>query len=188
MGPRPAERLLEQFLPAHQFSEQHTLQMPAPPHQVMACIEAVLREPDPLVSRLIALREAPARLWQRMGGQGRLPARPFGLDDFTLLERRGHEELVFGLAGQFWRADYGLTPVADAQAFHALQDVPRLALHFGATPVGTGTLLSTSTRVHCPDAVSLRRFTPYWYLIRPVSGFIRRRLLQRVARAVALAG
>lgn len=188
MGPRPAERLLERFLPAYQFSERHTLQVSVPPHQLMARIETVLREPDPLVGRLIALREAPARLWQRLGGQGRLPARPFGLDDFTLLERDGDDELVFGLAGEFWRADYGLTPLADAQDFQALQHVPRLALHFGATPVGTGTLLCTSTRVHCPDAASLRRFTPYWYLIRPVSGFIRRRLLQRVARAATLAG
>jgi len=42
------------------------------------------------------------------------------------------------------------------------------------------TRLLTETRVHCVDAGARRRFTPYWWLIRPVSGLIRRRLLARI--------
>ena len=45
--------------------------------------------------------------------------------------------------------------------------------------------LTTQTRVHCLDADALRRFTSYWYLIRPVSGLIRRRMLKAIARRCA---
>jgi hypothetical protein len=42
------------------------------------------------------------------------------------------------------------------------------------------TLLVTETRVFCPDRASLLKFTPYWLLIRPVSGLIRRRILSSI--------
>ncbi|WP_218005338.1 hypothetical protein [Hydrogenophaga palleronii] len=184
MKPPPSSTaLLERYLPVHQFAERHGLQVAAAPAQLLDQVAPVLQQADPLVNKAIALREAPARLWQKLGGRNALPARPFGLDDFTLLERRGDGELAFGLAGRFWQADYGLHPVANADAFLNLQGVPKLVLHFSASPHGNSTWLSTCTRVSCPDAASLRRFRPYWLLIRPVSGLIRRRLLQRIAAA-----
>ncbi|MNT33576.1 hypothetical protein D3C72_1695100 [compost metagenome] len=59
-------------------------------------------------------------------------------------------------------------------------------LHFTAEPEGTGTRLTTRTRVWCGDAAAQRRFTAYWLLIRPASGLIRRRMLQRVRDAALL--
>ncbi len=47
------------------------------------------------------------------------------------------------------------------------------------------TRVTTQTRVHCLDADALRSFTSYWYLIRPVSGLIRRRMLKAIARRCA---
>ncbi|SEA49031.1 hypothetical protein [Variovorax sp. YR216] len=41
----------------------------------------------------------------------------------------------------------------------------------------------TETRVQCVDRSALRHFTPYWWVIRPVSGLIRRRLLARIGDA-----
>ncbi|EGH05146.1 hypothetical protein PSYAE_24927, partial [Pseudomonas amygdali pv. aesculi str. 0893_23] len=46
------------------------------------------------------------------------------------------------------------------------------------------TRLVTETRVQCLDAVALRQFRPYWYLIRPFSGLIRRRVLKAIQRKV----
>ncbi|WP_182419867.1 hypothetical protein [Bartonella sp. HY038] len=40
--------------------------------------------------------------------------------------------------------------------------------------------LQTKTRVFCPDGESRRRFAPYWYFIRPVSGLIRKRMLKAI--------
>lgn len=177
--------LIDQVLPTYHFSERHTLAISAEPGRIMDCVESVLQQPDPLVNRMIALREVPARLWVRMGGRSELPARPFGFADFTRLGSIDQQELVYGLAGRFWQADYGLQPFADAQAFARLQGVPKLVMNFHAVATGSGSLLSTCTRVVCPDASSRYRFMPYWYLIRPVSGLIRRRLLREMARSVA---
>ena len=177
-------QLLEQALPRYQFSEWHARFIRAEPGKILDCVETVLQQSDPWVSRAIALREAPARLWQRLGGDSRLPARHFGHEDFTRLGRIDNKELAFGLAGRFWQASYGLHPVANAQAFVDLQGVPKLVMNFHVVATDSCCQLSTSTRVYCPDASSLYRFTPYWYVVRPVSGLIRHRLLSQIAKAV----
>ncbi len=70
--------------------------------------------------------------------------------------------------------------MVDSQAYldFAVPGVAKLALGFSASrqPNGT-TRLTTQTRVFCPDLACRLKFAPYWYLIRPVSGLIRRRIL-----------
>ena len=110
---------------------------------------------------------------------------PLDLDHFTFLGREGDSELAFGLTGAFWRADYGLLDIRSAEAFKATvrQDVCQLVLSFYVDADTSGaSVLSTETRVLCPTAAVRRRFAPYWYVIRPVSGLIRRRMLARVRR------
>ena len=43
-------------------------------------------------------------------------------------------------------------------------------------------LVFTATRVHATDAAARRRFAPYWTVIRPGSGFIRRMWLRAIKR------
>lgn len=179
-------RLIDHHLPTYQFVERHTLRVAQPLRDVLDHVTTPQVAEDPFALGMIALRETPARLGRKLGLATHLPDRPFGLTDFVLLERRGDEELVLGLAGRFWQPDYGLVPFVDATDFAriGLSGVPRLVLQFATVQRPDGsTLLSTETRVHCPDPPSLRRFRPYWWLIRPVSGWIRRRMLQRWARA-----
>ena len=93
---------------------------------------------------------------------------PFGLDDFTLLDRDGDRELAYGLIGRFWRAGYDLIPCADGPAFLACQDSARpdwSSTSPAPQPDGQ-LLLSTETRVYCPDRARLR-FAPYWALSTP---------------------
>ncbi len=174
--------LLHSQLPQYQFAERHQRLVAASPQAVMQALAQLPQWQDPWVNRFIALRELPGRLAARLGYTNALPHKPpFGLHEFTLLAQGEHER-VWGLAGEFWRSDYGLQPIADAASFAALT-CPRLVLGFtvSAQPDGQ-TLLSTVTRVHCPDVASYRRFWPYWYLIRPVSGLIRQRSLRAVAQ------
>jgi hypothetical protein len=58
----------------------------------------------------------------------------------------------------------------------------KLAIGFVAEQLGEVTLLTTETRVYCPDRYSLIMFLPYWLIIRPVSGFLRRRALGTIRR------
>ncbi|MNY57193.1 hypothetical protein D3C86_1933640 [compost metagenome] len=95
---------------------------------------------------------------------------------------------MLGLAGKFWQTDYGQARIADGPAFLAF-DAPgaaKLVLSFVAEPLDdTHTRLVTETRVFCLDAEARRRFAPYWYLIRPVSGLIRRRMLVAIGLQAA---
>jgi hypothetical protein len=176
---------LDRWMPDFQFTETHARTTHA---SAAACLDVAARlDPadDPLVRAALALREAPGRLLEALGRPGALQRRPrFGLRDFLLLERDADRSLCFGLAGAFWQADYGLRPLATPQAFSALREpgIVRLTLSFHVEPLAMGIRLITTTRVECPDADSLRRFRLYWWLIRPVSGLIRRRLLSHVCR------
>lgn len=172
---------INRFLPEYQFEEHHNLVAQATPGALLDAAQTVAHQPDPLINRLIGLRELPARLMGRFGRRTHLPARPFGVEDFTLLGRDGDREVAYGLAGRFWQSDYGLKPLHNAREFDEVKDLPKLVLNFVAPPIKDGQCeFSTTTRVWCPDAASQRAFTPYWYLIRPVSGLIRKRLLARI--------
>ena len=179
--------LMDQYLPRHQFAEQHSLHVPASPARTLDAASRPEVLDDPLARRMIALREAPSRAAGALGlASGLRGKAPFGAANFTLLGRTD-DELAFGLAGSFWQADYGLVDTPDAAAFSALQQpgVAKLVLNFVAQPDSHGTRLTTHTRVWCPVDAARRRFLPYWLLIRPLSGLIRMRLLRRV-RAAAL--
>lgn len=175
---------MNRLMPAWQFGERHELRLKdVTPAQAYASIVPGLGAEDRLIALAIAMREAPGRLLRKLGLRGNaLPSRPFGFHSFTLLGEAPGRELAFGLAGRFWQMDYGLHPVADAAAFAALTDLPRLMLNVCVEAVdGPGCLLVTHTRVHCATDDQRRSFAPYWYAIRPVSGLIRRRLLKRIA-------
>ena len=114
---------------------------------------------------------------------------PFTAANFSPLGRDGDKEIVGGLVGKFWnfwRPDFGLLAINGPSEFLDANPpkTAKLVLGFLAEQVGEVTLLTTETRVYCPDRYSLIMFTPYWLAIRPVSGLLRRRLL-RVIRAIA---
>ena len=176
--------LAQRYLPNYQFIEKHSLPIDAAPADVLDAVERLTHADDPLVRFFMRLRESPARLLARMGRSNALVDRPmFGLHEFTRLERLDDRSLAYGLVGRFWRSDFALERIADAAQFSAFArpGIAKLVLSFRCTTDELGkTLLSTETRVFCPDARSRWLFTPYWLLIRPVSGLIRRRMLSQI--------
>ncbi|OYT89329.1 MAG: hypothetical protein CFE46_02590 [Burkholderiales bacterium PBB6] len=189
MASKPAHgHPLDDWLPQHQFSETHSTLVAATPASCLAAAAALNPDDDRLIGTALALREAPGRLAEALGLRGALrQRRRFGLQDFLLLENDGVHRLVYGLVGQFWRADYGLRVMNTPEQFRAFDEagVARLALSFHTEPEvgGQRTRLITTTRLFGPDAQTLARLRPYWWLIRPVSGLIRQRLLGTVRRS-----
>ena len=176
--------LINRLLPQWQFAERHALRLNGvSAAQAYASIIPALSAEDPLIAKAIALREVPGRLLRLIGlSRNALPSQAFGFHSFALLGQTPEREVAFGLAGRFWQLDYGLRPVADATAFAGMTDQPRLVLNVCVeAEVSHSCHLVTHTRVHCPDEAQRRRFAPYWYAIRPVSGLIRQRLLRRIA-------
>jgi len=169
--------LIDEFLPGYDFHECHTTVIRAPAGIVLDCAAGQRAQDDAFIRLAIQLRELPSRLL----GLSQRPALDLG--DFTFLGRDGDRALAYGLTGAFWRADYGLVDIRTPELFKSNEriDVCRLVMGFAADADDAGrTVLRTETRVFCPTPSVRRRFAPYWYAIRPVSGLIRRRMLARV--------
>lgn len=178
-------QLIDKYLPDYGFSEVHGCNVSASPETVLQAAMNYRPETDAFFRSMIALREVPMRALARLRGRKSTVAPPFGLHEFTLLEHKPGEALVSGLVGQFWKADFGLHKIENSEDYLAFRmpGVAKLALAFTVSEQSGKTRLVTETRVFCPDRRSHLRFTPYWYLIRPVSGIIRGRILNSIRKA-----
>ncbi len=183
--------VISDLLPRHDFEECHQLcDVPATPAKVIAAVRVFDDREDRVLAALLWLRERPGRwLGRILPGHGIAADRPrFGLRDFTLLSVSA-QHVAFGLAGAFWKVDFGLVRVPDARAFVALDEpgIAKLLLVFEVTPQAPGRCcIETLTRVMCTDAGARRRMRFYWSLIRPFSGWIRRRILRQLQRATSM--
>lgn len=181
-----ADSLLnDKYLPVWHFSEKHSLNIPASQADVMAAVLAYRPDNDSFFRGAIALRELPVRLIDRLQRRATTPRKAFNLDNFTLLERNDNQQLAFGLAGKFWQPDYGQVTVMDTEDFQAFNQpgAAKLVLSYYLEKLDENqTRLTTETRVFCLDKQAQRKFTFYWYLIRPVSGLIRLRMLRSVSK------
>lgn len=177
--------LIDRYVAAPDFRERHATNVNADAETALAIASAYRTEDDPFFRGMIGLREFPMRVIRKTVGGSSGSQLPFGIDNFTLLEAN-KSEIVYGLAGRFWSLDYGLEKFSGSAEFLAIKTPgsAKLALNFAVGLDGDGkTILSTETRIACADAAARRRFAPYWYLIRPVSGLIRRRTLNAIRRS-----
>ncbi|MBF0860623.1 hypothetical protein [Gluconobacter kanchanaburiensis] len=157
------------------FSERHSIFINAPSDVILNCVRHYRLGDDTLFRPALYLRSLPARLMRRP-----LPA--LDLDDFTLL-LADHQRLVYGLKGAFWETDYGLLRFNTPTEFLGDRDasVATLILSFRISSVTESrTYLVTRTDILCPTRRIRRLFLPYWLLIRPVSGLLRRRMLSQI--------
>lgn len=135
---------------------------------------------------LLALRGYGGRAFRASSGTFPEKLECFG---FTTLDEDPGRELVFGIAGRFWRPDGGLRRLADREAFLGFSEdgCVKAAWNVRIGEGGAGsTDLSTETRIRYFGAAARRKFRLYWTLVGPFSGMLRRALLRGVqARAEA---
>jgi hypothetical protein len=178
--------LLDEFLPSYQFSERHQITVRCGPAELLDIIQKPQTPKDRFGEAAMWVRQLPAKLMHLLA-PSRVPrASPVTLATFIPLARDGDRETVGGLVGKFWRPDFGLL-VVDGPAGFLLCNPPKtakLVIGFFAEQTGETSILATETRVYCPDRYSLLMFFPYWLIIRPVSGLLRRRFLATI-RAIA---
>jgi hypothetical protein len=180
------ETRLDEFMPAWQFREYHTIAIAAPPARVFEAIERVRADEIFLFRLLIWIRYA--------GGQ---PPIPEGLPKagereslidfatrttFVRLARDAPRELVVGtVVGAPVGTRGPLTPRVFQQR---LPDGYALAtMNFLVSEDGPGrSLVSTETRVFANSPSARRRFAAYWRVIYPGSALIRRMWLTAIRR------
>jgi hypothetical protein len=177
----PAGTLLDALLPTFDFGNRHALLVAAPPARVLAAAESfrVSEDSSWLVRLLFRLRGLPP--------SPDTTRRALAREGFTVLAETAGEEVVFGIAGRFWTVDEraNLITVPDARAFVAFAEpgTAKAVMSLRVTPRPDGTTcLTTETRVACVDAAAYRRFALYWLLIKPFSAWIRRDMLNAIAR------
>jgi hypothetical protein len=176
--------LMDRFLPNYQFSERHQATLRCRPGELLDIIQNFQPPKDGFSEIAMFVRQLPAKLMHWVA-PARVPRpSPFTLANFIPLARDGDREIVAGLIGKFWRPDFGLIVVSNPSGFLACNPpkAAKLAIGFVAEQFGEVTLLTTETRVYCPDRYALMMFFPYWLIIPPVSGLLRRRALGSIRR------
>ncbi len=184
-----AWEILERNLPRYDFVERHQRLIAAPPTDVWHAIQTA-RVTGSLVTRsAVALRMLPARLSGRTVSE---PAPLYdlsGMKNFLRLGQAPESELVLGMVGQFWLPKGGLHPIpSETFPDFADSDFAKLAWGFDLETTGRGTRLRTETRIQCLSPDSKRRLRPYWMVIRPISGLIRREILAGIAKVAIARG
>lgn len=186
--------LIDHYLPRWDVRECHHIRVAAPAERVYAALgDTDLGEALP-VRLLLGARSLAGALMEGWTGARSLAARArapitlrtFEARGFRRIAERRPTELVIGLEGRFWRPDGDLrTPPAESFASAPpAAGTARAVWNFALTSLPDGTTdLATETRVLCADGAARRRFLPYWVLIRPASGLIRRYMLRAVRLA-----
>src|SRR5919201_1720118 len=180
---RPRTRL-DAIMPVYQFSERHSIVVPAPPAHVLDAIRRVRAEEITFFRTLT---------WIRRGGRSLPPGilnpsknQPL-LDvalkgGFVKLADDSTRELVLGTVVA---APAGARGVARPETFRNRLP-PGFALatmNFRVEPSGrSASLVSTETRVYANNDSARRRFAAYWRVIYPGSALIRRMWLRAIAR------
>ena len=181
---RPAP-LLDAFLPASHFRDAQSVRMHAPPWAVFGAIRAVTAsEVQGFVPFAIALHAPSFQLSPRERALMRLPIlEAMREEDFIVLGERPGREIVVGAIGQFWADRY--VRLRSANAFTTFRDprFARVAINVLIRDDGNGgSLVSTETRVLCPDPQARRKFGDYWRLWTPGGSVVRTQWLNAVRR------
>ena len=176
-------------LPQFDVVSHHEIEIAAPPERTWAALQEGDLAGSAVSKVLLALRGYGLRARRvRAGGTIAERLQRFG---FTKLVEVPGEELVFGLAGRFWRFDGGLERLAGPDDFRtfAKEGCVKAAWNLRVVESGPGTSrLTTETRVLCLGDGARRRFRLYWAFVGPFSGLIRRMLLRGVRRSAEEGG
>ncbi len=180
---------LDEFMPAWQFDELHTLRIAAPPERVYAAVKSVRADEIALFNTLTWIRRFGRPLPESILNAG---SRKSLLDvatqgGFIWLADDTPRELVIGT---LIAAPRGSRPSLNPATF--LNPLPAgytiAAMNFAVRADGAGgSLVSTETRVYASRAPARRTFAAYWRVIYPGSAIIRRMWLRAIQRR-AMAG
>jgi len=186
--------LIDELLPVYDVRERHRTQVRASAAATYAAIRSADLADAPLARALLGARALPAALAAGRAGLRALRRRRHEPITLGTLERHGFRvvaarppvEIVLGLEGRFWTlsGELATPPPAAFRARGPMPGTARGVWSFTTREREPGLVeLATETRVRCADAATRRRFLPYWILIRPASGVIRRLMLGAIRRA-----
>jgi hypothetical protein len=176
---------LDRFVPSYQFSEHHQLRVAAPPTRTFEAIRTVTASEITLFRTLNSIRR-----FGRSGPESVLNAPEhlpiLDVATQTTFLQLAHEKDREIVVGTLVAAPPEMCPPQERtpQWFQALAEpgYAKAAMNFLVEPDGTGSLITTETRVFATDGSTRRRFAAYWRVIYPGSALIRRMWLRAIQR------
>jgi hypothetical protein len=187
MLPAPESRIgrvetrLDAFAPVWQFNERHTIHIAAPPARVFDAIKRVRADEISLFITLTWIRRGGRPLPESIlnAGVNRSIIDIATDTSFVRLAEDDPRELVVGtVVGSPPGARGRLTPEVFQQALPP--GFTLATMNFLVTPDGSGSIVSTETRVFANSPPARRRFAAYWRVIYPGSAIIRRMWLRAI--------
>lgn len=184
---------LDQFMPAWQFNERHSIRIAAPKEKVYVALKQVSADEILFFRTLVWIRR-----FGRPGPESLMNPPPDApllqvatKTTFVVLAEEPNQEFVIGTliaAPRSWRPSGNKTPEGfKALAASHVSGFVLAAMNFRledcAPSMGAPlpcTLLTTETRVYATDASSRRAFARYWRVIYPGSSLIRRMWLRAI--------
>jgi hypothetical protein len=179
-----AQTRLDEFMPVWQFSEFHATHVAAPPARVFEVMNRVRPDEIFLFRTLIAIRSGgqppPEIIQKAIASYESLHDIAIHSTFVVLADDPPRESLI----GTIVRRPPGpREPVTPAMFHKALAPGYALAaMNTIVTPDGSGSRVSTETRVFANNAATRRGFAVYWRVIYPGSALIRRMMLRAIAR------
>lgn len=164
--------LIDKYLPRYSFNEYHDILVDSPIETVYHAAKHVDLSKSKLIKMLFKLRGLPTK---------RLKLPDFITDiGFTHIAENVPTENLIG----FW-ARTKIIPITSYDAFINNTVSPRVKVVWNfylKKRSSTQTLLSTETRVLCIGPVTKMTFGAYWFIIKPFSGAIRKKMLQIIKK------
>jgi hypothetical protein len=174
---------LDHFAPVWQFHEVHTMRIEAPPARVYEAIRQVRADEIALFHMLTWIRRGGRELPEGILNPGdQAPLLDVATrSGFFYLADDPPREMVIGTVIAAPRGMHGkLTPDLFRATLPA--GFTLASMNFVVQPDGTGSIVSTETRVYANSDAGRRRFAAYWRAIYPGSALIRRMWLRAIAR------
>ncbi len=183
---RRVETRLDEFAPAWQFNEIHTVRVAAPPARVFDAIRRVRADEIALFGLLTWIRRGGRPLPEGILNAGsQKPLIDVATDTtFVRLAEDAPRELVIGMVISAPPGMRGSTAVRGVDTFQKplAPGFTLATMNFHVSPDGDGSIVSTETRVFANSPAARRRFAAYWRVIYPGSAIIRRMWLRAIER------
>ena len=193
--------LLDKYLPEYDFTEVHTIKINSSAETAYkSMLETTMKEIHWFVGFLLNLRALPEKFvgrkenWQSSGafpGDKSLFTQMLK-NSFTKIDEQAPREVVFGLIvpgsiGRVWKESSGqILQSPDAATFLAFNnpDFLHVIANFSIDPANEPgfVIVRTESRTKGLSEKARRNFRPYWFIIRPWSGLIRRLWLKAIRR------
>lgn len=177
--------LIDEELPTYDFTEHHQIRIDGTPAQVDRAARTADLGASWVMRALFVLRGLPRLFTKgRVRRASRLDLTELQRHGFMMIRDEPKHEMVLGIVGRFWHPTGNIATI-EPEEFRSFErdGFCKAAWNFVIKPDGGSSLLSTETRIRCFGPHARKRFSAYWFFVRPFSGWIRILMLRKIRKA-----